>query len=97
VEIRGAYMSSNGEMKISLKLIIYGVSASKLDSRFYFSLDGNTNVFVAEMLEKLQLPVGSLGQNRGAERLHDFLDRNRLRCQLISSRTIEWPDERCLI
>jgi hypothetical protein len=47
---------------------------------------------MAEMFEKLQLPVGSLGKNRGAERLHDFLDRNWLRCQLIFSGTVEWAD-----
>ena len=38
LQIRGAYMSSKGEMKISLKLIIYAVSASKLDSLFFFDV-----------------------------------------------------------
>lgn len=39
---------------------------------------------MAKMFEQLQLPVGSLGQNWGAERLHDLFNRNGLSGQLIS-------------
>ena len=86
-EIKSTYMSSNGEMKMSLKLIIYTVSVNA--SGWLFRQ--GTDILVAEMLEQFQLPVGSLGQHRGAERLHDFLDCDWLRCQLILCRAVEWP------
>lgn len=35
---------------------------------------GDSYVFVLEMLEKLQFPVGPLGQDGRAERLHNLLD-----------------------
>jgi hypothetical protein len=37
-----------------------------------------------KMLEQLQLSVGALGQDGGAEGLHDLLDGDRLTCQLVS-------------
>lgn len=43
---------------------------------------------MSEMLEQLQLSVGTLGQDRGAEGLHDLLDRDRLAGQLVSRRAI---------
>ncbi len=39
-----------------------------------------------QMLQKLQLSVCSLGQDRCAERLHDFLDRHGLPSELILCR-----------
>lgn len=44
-------------------------------------------VFVAQMLQKLELAVGSFRENWGAERLHDLLDCHRLAGQLIFCRT----------
>jgi hypothetical protein len=42
-----------------------------------------THVLMTEMLEELQLSIGSFGQDRGREWLHDFLDGNGLLGQLI--------------
>lgn len=43
---------------------------------------------MAEVLEQLQLSIGTLGKNRSAEGLHDLLDRNGLSGQLIARRAI---------
>lgn len=43
---------------------------------------------MAEMLEQLQLPVGSLGQNGGTEGLHDFFNRHWLCSQLVFGRAV---------
>lgn len=40
-------------------------------------------VLVAQMLEQLQFTVRSFGQHRGAERLHDLLDRHGLPGKLV--------------
>lgn len=40
-------------------------------------------IFMPQMLQELKFSVGSLGQHRGAERLHDFLDSNGLAGKLI--------------
>lgn len=47
------------------------------------------DVFVTEMLEQLQLSVGSLGKDRSAERLHNFLDGHSLPGKLVFGRTDE--------
>jgi hypothetical protein len=47
---------------------------------------GKTHVLVTEMLEQLQLSVGSLRQDRRAEWLHDLLDRHGLAGQLVARR-----------
>lgn len=39
---------------------------------------------MTKVLEEFQLPVGSLGQNRGAEGLHDFFNCDGLCGQLVS-------------
>lgn len=44
-------------------------------------------ILVAQMLQKLELAVGSFRENWGAERLHDLLDCDRLAGQLIFCRT----------
>lgn len=41
------------------------------------------DVLVPQMLKQLQLSVCSLGQDRGAERLHDLLDGHILSSELI--------------
>lgn len=43
-------------------------------------------ILVSEMLEQLQLSVGTLGEDRGAEGLHDLLDRDGLAGQLVPRR-----------
>lgn len=69
------------------------VSESLLSCYFLKKKEGKkTDVLMAEMLKQLQLPVGSLGQHRGAKRLHDFLDCDWLRCQLILRRAVRWAD-----
>lgn len=48
----------------------------------------STNVFMLEVFEQLELSVGTFGQNRSAERLHDFLDSDILVRELIAGRAI---------
>lgn len=45
-----------------------------------------TDVLVSEMLQKLQFAIRPFREDWGAEGLHDFLDSNRLRGQLIPRR-----------
>ena len=47
----------------------------------------NTDILMSQVLQELQLAVGTLGQNRCAERLHDLLDSNGLACELVLCRT----------
>lgn len=47
------------------------------------------DVLVPQVLEQLQLSVCSLGQDRGAERLHDLLDGDILSSELIFGRAIQ--------
>jgi hypothetical protein len=56
----------------------------RLPCRFYSS--GDTHILMPEMLQKLQLAVGALGEDGCAERLHDLLDSNGLACELILGR-----------
>ena len=39
-----------------------------------------TDVFVLDVLEKLELAISALGEHWGAEGLHDLLDRNGGAC-----------------
>jgi len=48
----------------------------------------STHIFVTKMLEELEFSICSLRENRGRERLHDFLDGDRLTCQLVLCRTL---------
>lgn len=41
------------------------------------------DVFVPDVLEQLELAVRSLGEDRGAEGLHDLLDGHARVCQLV--------------
>ena len=45
-----------------------------------------THVFMAQVLEQLELSVSPFRQNRCAERLHDLLDSDGLASQLIARR-----------
>lgn len=78
------YMSSSGEMKMSLREMICtsvrrGLQVTVMARR--------THVLVLEMLEQLELAVSSLCEHRGAERLHNLLDGDMLVGELISGRT----------
>lgn len=80
-------MSSRGEMKISLKLMICATSVFRIQCSSG-SIAGSTDVFMAEMFQQLQLPISALGQHGSAEGLHDLLDRDWLGSQLVFRRTI---------
>jgi len=70
-------MSSNGEMKMSLRLMTYGCSAEAP------GIVCATYILMSEVLQQLQLPVCPLRQNWSAEGLHDLFDRDRLAGELI--------------
>ena len=55
---------------------------AKFPQRFYDRSRG-TNVFMPQVLEKLQLTVCTLGENRCAEGLHDLLDGDILVGELV--------------
>jgi hypothetical protein len=75
-------MSSSGEMKMSLKLIIYQTVRTEPCARNCVA-----HVFMSQMFEELQFSVCSLGEDGGAEGLHDLLDRHGLVSELILRRT----------
>lgn len=80
------YMSSRGEMKMSLKLMtccLLSETAQICPKR-----GAGSYVLMAQMLEKLQLAVCALGQNRCAEGLHNLLDRDGRRGELILCGTV---------
>jgi hypothetical protein len=78
-----AYISSRGEMKISLKLMICPAS----EFAFFIYCLWVAHILVSEMLEELQFAVGALRQDRSAEGLHDLLDSHGLAGELILGRT----------
>lgn len=43
---------------------------------------------MSQVFQQLELSVGSLGQDWGAERLHDLLDGDILVCELIAGRAV---------
>jgi hypothetical protein len=72
-------------MKMSLRLMTCSIQSDGLiSSEKKFS---NTHILMPQVLEQLQLAVGTLGQDGCAERLHDLLDGNGLVCELILCRT----------
>jgi hypothetical protein len=77
------YMSSNGEMKISLKLMIWCV----VRIRWLRTVGFSPYVLVPQVLEQLQLAVGTLRKDRSAEGLHNLLDGHGLAGELILGRT----------
>lgn len=76
------YISSNGEMKISLKLIIWYI----VRARSTCTAGYDPYVLVPQVLKQLQLAVGALREDRSAERLHDLLDRHGLAGELVLRR-----------
>lgn len=44
------------------------------------------DVFMANVLEKLEFSVGSLGENGGGKGLHDLFDGDRSACELVVGR-----------
>lgn len=50
------------------------LASSWFSHLWVFCYGDSTYILVLEMLQQLQLSVGSLGQNRCAERLHDLFD-----------------------
>jgi hypothetical protein len=71
-------MSSSGEMKMSLKLITCGLSGSLNQAPIAYSY-----ILMSQMLEELQFSVCALGEDGGAEGLHDLLDGHGLVGELI--------------
>ena len=71
------YMSSNGEMNMSLRLMTCGCSAEAP------RMECPTYVLVSEMLQELQFPICPLRQDRRAEGFHDLFDRHGLAGELI--------------
>lgn len=69
---------------MSLRLMTCTTPSDGLAEREKFS---NTHILVSQMLQELQLAVGTLGQDRCAERLHDLLDSDGLACELVLCRT----------
>lgn len=74
-------MSSRGEMKMSLKLMIFALSAGTLAR-----VEPVPYILVSEMFEKLQLAVGSFGEDRSTEGFHDLFDGDGLTGELIFRR-----------
>ena len=71
-------MSSSGEMKTSLKLMIW-----RENERDRGEKKRETDVLMLNMLEKLELAVSSLAEYGSAEGLHDLLDRDGGASQLV--------------
>lgn len=74
-------MSSRGEMKISLRLMTFIFVRPFLRPAHLY-----TDIFMSEMLEKLQFSVSSLGEDRCAKGLHNLLDSHGLVCELVLRR-----------
>ncbi len=53
----------------------------------------STCIFVPQMFQQLQLPVGPLSQDGSAERLHDLLDGDTLAGELVLGRAVWWRGE----
>jgi hypothetical protein len=69
-------ISSRGEMKTSLRLMIYGHRT--IDKRPTLQKEGRgTHIFVLNVFEELEFTVRAFAQYRGAERFHNLLDRHR--------------------
>lgn len=76
-----SYMSSNGEIKMSLKLITF-IRVSSFSSK----VGGALYVFMAQVLQQLEFSIGALREHRSAERFHDLFDRHGLAGQLVLCR-----------
>ena len=69
---------------MSLRLMTCATPSDEWSSEKKFS---STHILMSQVLQELQLAVGTLGQDRCAERLHDLLDSDGLVCELILCRT----------
>lgn len=74
------YISSSGEMKMSLKQMIWSWSGFCAIR----DLGGFTNIFMAQVLQEFQFTIRSLGQDGGAEGFHNLLDGDGSASQLVS-------------
>lgn len=72
------YMSSRGEIKMSLKLMTFKNSVCG-----FIVCEIFPHVLMPEMLQELKFSVGTFRENRSAKRLHDLLNRHGLTCKLI--------------
>lgn len=82
-----AYMSSRGEMKMSLRLMTYHCASeptSNAEGKYCMS----SHIFVPQMLQELEFSVGTLGQDGGAKRLHNLFDGHGLASELIFCRAV---------
>ena len=77
-------MSSKGEMKTSLRLMIWRKGLAGRERGVE-----ETDVFVLDVLEKFELTIRAFGENRRAEGLHNLLDSNGCACELVLCRTEE--------
>lgn len=73
---------------MSLKLITCGQKVSAWVRVFLPIRRGGAYIFMLEMFEQLEFSVGALGEDGGAEGLHDLLDGHRLAGQLVFCRAI---------
>ena len=84
------YMSSRGEMKMSLKLMTCGRrtdESAESSHTISQTVEVGTNIFVTKVFQELQFSVCPFCEHGGAKWLHDFLDGDGLVCQLVASRT----------
>jgi hypothetical protein len=79
MECMETYMSSKGEMKTSLRLMIWRARIREEN------VDGvkETDVFVLNVLEKFEFAISAFGEDRRAEGLHNLLDGNGCACELV--------------
>ncbi len=80
------YMSSRGEMKISLRLMTCNMFSGH--ARGSQGRGVSSYVLMAQVLQKLQFAVCALGKDRRAEGLHDLLDRDSRAGELVLGRTV---------
>ena len=76
-------MSSNGEMKTSLRLMICAEMSMRRRTK-----RAETDILVLDVLEELELAVSAFTENGSAKGLHDLLDGDRRARQLILCRAL---------
>lgn len=79
------YMSSSGEIKMSLRLMTWKVSIRPPN---HPSGPSHTHILMSKVLEEFKFAVCTLGQYRSAEGLHDLLHCHRLAGELIFCRAV---------
>jgi len=85
----GTYKSSSGEMNTSLRLIIYAGGWYICEQQL-LHVASETYILMLDVLEELELTVSSLAQYWGTEWLHNLLDSNRSRSELILRRAFSF-------